>query len=186
MSKPREPKYCTVHIWPWTEKKHTYTHLLCTNAWLRDFSPSLWNFPPIQHLRKRGDPTQRQINSCTLLPTMVSSSSADNCMRTATNKHTSAGDAVALHLASAHTFGTRADSPSFPWSLAASTQLLQGCPTIISVLGKDLRSTTVAIAVEPSPRWIGCCCCFSCCLAARRCSPLTSSSALSDILSATM
>lgn len=73
-------------------------------------------------------------------------------------------------------------APSLPWSLAASTHLLQGCPSIISGLGKDLRSATVAIAVEPSPRWI--CCCFSCCLAARRCSPLTSSSALSDILSA--
>lgn len=91
---------------------------------------------------------------------------------------------VALHRAFSRTFGTLVNSPSCPWSLAASTQLLQGCPSIISGLGNDLRSATVAIAVEPSPRWI--CCCFSCCLAARRCSPLTSSSALSDILSATM
>lgn len=82
-------------------------------------------------------------------------------------------------------FGTPGNSPSPPWSLALSTQLLHGCPSIISGLGSDLRSAAVAIAVEPSPRWI-CCCCFSCCLAARRCSPLTSSSALSDILSARM
>lgn len=83
-------------------------------------------------------------------------------------------------------FGTPGNSPSPPWSLALSTQLLHGCPSIISGLGSDLRSAAVAIAVEPSPRWICCCCCFSCCLAARRCSPLTSSSALSDILSARM
>lgn len=138
---------------------------------------------------KWGDPTHRQINSCTCLParavatSSVSSYSTKNCMQSA-RKGTGLAN-VALYLAFSHTFWTLAHSPSLPWSLAASTQLLQGCPSIISGLGKDLRSATVAIAVEPSPRWI-CCCCFSCCLAARRCSPLTSSSALSDILSATM
>lgn len=137
---------------------------------------------------KWGDPTQRQINSCTCLParavatSSVSSYSTKNCMQSA-KKNTGLAT-VALYLASTRTFGTLGDSPSLPWSLAASAHLLQGCPSIISGLGKDLRSATVAIAVEPSPRWI--CCCFSCCLAARRCSPLTSSSALSDILSATM
>lgn len=86
-----------------------------------------------------------------------------------------------------HRRAGQANSPSLPCSLAPSSQLLHDCPSIISGLGSDLRSATVAIAVEPSPRWICCCCCcFSCCLAARRCSPLTSSSALSDILSATM
>lgn len=138
---------------------------------------------------KWGDPTHRQINSCTCLParavatSSVSSYSTKNCMQSA--KKGTGLATVALYLAFSRTFGTMGHSPSLPWSLAASTQLLQGCPSIISGLGKDLRSATVAIAVEPSPRWI-CCCCFSCCLAARRCSPLTSSSALSDILSATM
>lgn len=130
-----------------------------------------------------------RINSCTCLParavatSSVSSYSTKNCMQSA--KKRTGLVTVALYLAFSRTIGRPGDSPSLPWSLAASTQLLQGCPSIISGLGNDLRSATVAIAVEPSPRWI-CCCCFSCCLAARRSSPLTSSSALSDILSATM
>lgn len=131
------------------------------------------------------------MNSCTCSPacavatSSVSSYSTKNCMQS-TKKGGQDWQLSRFTSFSRTQFGTPGNSPSPPWSLALSTQLLHGCPSIISGLGSDLRSAAVAIAVEPSPRWICCCCCFSCCLAARRCSPLTSSSALSDILSARM
>lgn len=97
--------------------------------------------------------------------------------------------------------------PSFPGSLEASTHRFHDCPSIASGLGRGLRSPTVAMAaaevvaapVPPSSgrgrrgggccRW-GCRGCGCCCRAAaappaaRRGSPLTSSAARSDILSA--
>lgn len=84
--KAPEPKYT---FGPRGEEKNT--HLLCTNAWLLDFSRSLWNFPPIQHLKNEAI-RNRQMNSCTCFParavatSSVSSYSTQNCMQSAKKK----------------------------------------------------------------------------------------------------
>lgn len=178
------------HLWPYRERKITLT--FSAQAHGLSIFPEVFETFLRFSAWKWDDPTQRHMNSCTCSPAcaVATSSVSSYSTKTACNRPKKRRGGQDWQLSrstslSRTQFGKPGNSPSPPWSLALSTQLLHGCPSIISGLGSDLRSAAVAIAVEPSPRWI-CCCCFSCCLAARRCSPLTSSSALSDILSARM
>lgn len=108
--KPPESKHT---FSPTGGKKNTHTHLLCTNAWPLDFSRSLWNFPPIQHLKNEAiRHTQTWIVALARLPVLllpvaflhIPPKTAFNRPRKGTGLAT-----VALHLASPHAFETRGE-----------------------------------------------------------------------------